>query len=235
MALTAIHPGEHLAEELKELGMSAAELARKLDVPANRISGISNGQRAVTGGGVQFVGKDGEILPYGLPTFNREVNAKMPQSSHEITHEITKVEHFKIFRDYIKREDDLIDHRVSWNSTIQGFLFAAYGLSLQKPLDVKPSSGDPHNLGILVRFIPWFGIALSGLVLIAVLGAVLAHMRLRKDWHKVNPCYPLKPYLPDIAAGGSNAARRLGLVAPLAIPILFVVAWLWLLLWRSYQ
>ena len=31
MAATAIHPGEHLAEELKELGMSAAELARELD------------------------------------------------------------------------------------------------------------------------------------------------------------------------------------------------------------
>jgi hypothetical protein len=31
--LNAIHPGEHLAEELKELGMSAAELARQLDVP----------------------------------------------------------------------------------------------------------------------------------------------------------------------------------------------------------
>ena len=33
MALTAIHPGEHLAAELKELGMGAAELARTLDVP----------------------------------------------------------------------------------------------------------------------------------------------------------------------------------------------------------
>jgi addiction module HigA family antidote len=49
MAQTAIHPGEHLAEELKELGMSAAELARKLDVPTNRITGILNGQRSVTG------------------------------------------------------------------------------------------------------------------------------------------------------------------------------------------
>ena len=49
MALTAIHPGEQLAEELKELGMSAAELARKLDVPTNRITGILNGQRAITG------------------------------------------------------------------------------------------------------------------------------------------------------------------------------------------
>src|SRR5438045_2805302 len=49
MPLTAIHPGEHLAEELKELGMSAAELARKLDVPTNRVTGILNGQRAITG------------------------------------------------------------------------------------------------------------------------------------------------------------------------------------------
>jgi addiction module HigA family antidote len=38
-----------LAEELKELRMSAAELARKLDVPTNRITGILNGQRAITG------------------------------------------------------------------------------------------------------------------------------------------------------------------------------------------
>jgi addiction module HigA family antidote len=49
MARTAIHPGEHLAEQLKELGMSAAELGRQLKVPTNRITGILNGQRAVTG------------------------------------------------------------------------------------------------------------------------------------------------------------------------------------------
>ena len=49
MALTAIHPGEHLAEELKELGMSAAELARQLDVPTNRVTEILNGRRSITG------------------------------------------------------------------------------------------------------------------------------------------------------------------------------------------
>ena len=49
MAITAIHPGEHLAEELKALDMSAAELARKIDVPTNRVTQILNGTRAVTG------------------------------------------------------------------------------------------------------------------------------------------------------------------------------------------
>jgi addiction module HigA family antidote len=49
MALAAIHPGEHLAEELKELDMSAAKLARQLDVPTNRVTEILNGRRAITG------------------------------------------------------------------------------------------------------------------------------------------------------------------------------------------
>src|SRR6202453_2790094 len=49
MAVTAIHPGEHLAEELEVLNMSAAELARQLEVPTNRITAIINGQRSITG------------------------------------------------------------------------------------------------------------------------------------------------------------------------------------------
>ena len=49
MARIAIHPGEHLAEELDALSMSAAELARQLKVPTNRVTEILNGQRAITG------------------------------------------------------------------------------------------------------------------------------------------------------------------------------------------
>jgi len=49
MAMTAIHPGEHLALELSELGMSAAELARQLKVPTNRVTEILNRKRAITG------------------------------------------------------------------------------------------------------------------------------------------------------------------------------------------
>jgi addiction module HigA family antidote len=41
-------PGKHLAEELKELSISAAELARQIDVPVNRVTGIINAQRAIT-------------------------------------------------------------------------------------------------------------------------------------------------------------------------------------------
>ena len=49
MAQILIHPGEHLAEELAVLEMSAAELARKIAVPTNRITQILHGTRAITG------------------------------------------------------------------------------------------------------------------------------------------------------------------------------------------
>lgn len=45
----AIHPGEILSEELQEVGVSPTELARQIDVPANRISQIVNGKRSITG------------------------------------------------------------------------------------------------------------------------------------------------------------------------------------------
>ena len=49
MSVPAIHPGEHLAEELQALHMSAAELARRIRVPTNRVTQILNGHRAITG------------------------------------------------------------------------------------------------------------------------------------------------------------------------------------------
>jgi addiction module HigA family antidote len=49
MPRTPIHPGEHLAEQLEELEMSAAELARQIQVPTNRVTQILNGTRAITG------------------------------------------------------------------------------------------------------------------------------------------------------------------------------------------
>ena len=48
MPRTPIHPGEILADELAELGISAAELARLIHVPANRISQILAGKRNIT-------------------------------------------------------------------------------------------------------------------------------------------------------------------------------------------
>ena len=46
--MRAIHPGEILKEELKELDLSASKFAAKLHVPTNRITAILNKQRSIT-------------------------------------------------------------------------------------------------------------------------------------------------------------------------------------------
>ena len=60
-----IHPGETLREDLDALRMSAAELARRIQVPVNRITQILNGRRAVSGNTAlrlgRFFGTSGEF------------------------------------------------------------------------------------------------------------------------------------------------------------------------------
>lgn len=46
--LPAIHPGEHLRDELDELGLSARAFSRLLDIPVNRVTQILNGQRGIS-------------------------------------------------------------------------------------------------------------------------------------------------------------------------------------------
>jgi antitoxin HigA-1 len=48
MPRTAIHPGEHLADAIGALGITAAQLARDIQVPPNRVTGILHGARAIT-------------------------------------------------------------------------------------------------------------------------------------------------------------------------------------------
>ena len=49
MARLLIHPGEHLADELDALGMSANQLAKELGVPTNRLTQIIKGKRGISG------------------------------------------------------------------------------------------------------------------------------------------------------------------------------------------
>ena len=46
--MTPVHPGEVLREELDDLGLSANALAKAVDVPVNRITGILNGERGLS-------------------------------------------------------------------------------------------------------------------------------------------------------------------------------------------
>lgn len=47
--LPPVHPGQILAEDLRDAGLSMNQLAKAILVPMNRISAIVNGQRGITG------------------------------------------------------------------------------------------------------------------------------------------------------------------------------------------
>jgi len=47
-AMSPIHPGEILKDELAEIELSANAFARELHVPTNRITAILNGSRSIT-------------------------------------------------------------------------------------------------------------------------------------------------------------------------------------------
>lgn len=63
MARTPIHAGETLRENLEALGMSAAELSRRIDVPVNRITKIIKGTRSITGDTALRLGHFFETAP----------------------------------------------------------------------------------------------------------------------------------------------------------------------------
>ena len=48
MAVPAIHPGEHIAEELTVLDMSVAAFAGRLKVPESNVTAILNGHSGIT-------------------------------------------------------------------------------------------------------------------------------------------------------------------------------------------
>lgn len=86
MAREPIHPGEILADELEEIGISAAELSRQIDVPPNRISQIVRGMRYVTADTAlrlgQFFGTGPELWmnlqkAYELDKAKAEIGAKI--------------------------------------------------------------------------------------------------------------------------------------------------------------
>jgi hypothetical protein len=177
---------------------------------------------------------------------------------------------YGIFRDYLKHEDDLINGRLNWNFTIQGFLFASYCFCLQKVAEVRgqvlpktdfqyAASMDfalaVHELRLVMIVIAAVGFFVSAFVLMSVWAATLAMHELETKWRAINGQQPkiedkiswIKSLrsllttkatspdekthcgeLPGLTGGGDPLAHQFGLNAPLILPPVFIVAWLFL-------
>ncbi len=116
--------------------------------------------------------------------------------------------------DQIKREDNLVNNRVSWFLASQGFLFAAAAVIIDSGL-------NPHQQIYAAQFIAAFGILLSISVLFGVRGAHVSLKELKKRWEEIESDYDEffpPPY-------GKDPAWTLGCIPRFSIPVFLIIAW----------
>jgi ketosteroid isomerase-like protein len=133
---------------------------------------------------------------------------------------------YGVYRDYLKHEDELINRRLSWNLTLQGFLFAAYGLVITKADELK------GHLGLLRYLLPMLGVAVSSMSLIGIYAAQDAIKGLNSWWGNITECVKDSPDIlpfPGLTGGGRDTANRLGKFAHY-IPIPILGVWVLILL-----
>lgn len=198
-------------------------------------------------------------LRYALPNYMNPKDAQLHSHDEQVSlaHSKLKIhEHFKIFRDYVEHEDGLINNRLTWNTTIQAFLFTVYGFSVQKLADIhaKPGTQDITEKALfwLTFVLPVFGGGISYLTYKGVMAAQRAIENLEQQWDEIVKCeYPTENpgLLPKLIGGGSTKVAAFhdelhaselkrhhvvvnwGFTAPKRFPRFFEVAWALLFLY----
>jgi hypothetical protein len=144
----------------------------------------------------------------------------------EPTESISPLERYQVFRNRIEHEDTLIMQRLSWLMASQSFLFTAYAI-VTNGLSTGPIAGGnifATHLDTLSQIIPIVALLNSLLIALSIWGALRAIRELRWEYEKRSELLEIIPLQT------SRSARRLGLSAPVLLPLLFLAVWLYLLL-----
>jgi hypothetical protein len=135
----------------------------------------------------------------------------------------SRIQYYQIIRSQIEHEDNLINQRLSWFVAAQAFLFSAYAILLNAPAQVRLQRFATQQ-EILLSLIPLVAIAVSILIYITVIAALLAMANLRRL---------LKNHMEDSAllppVQGYRQTFLLGQATPILIPFVFMSSWIVLL------
>jgi hypothetical protein len=133
---------------------------------------------------------------------------------------------FKIYRDYMKHEDDLLNHRTTWLLVIQGFLFATLGVLGEWILPNKTPDLLRTERQFLVFVLAIVGLTIASVAYLSIKAANDAIDSLEKKWNNLRIRYEGWELLPDIAGGGHPKAKGRGKKPALWIPRVIFLAWL---------
>jgi hypothetical protein len=126
-----------------------------------------------------------------------------------------------LLRTHIDRETDLLGQRTAWVMASQAFLFSAYAVAVNGHTDATSPRGGTRSQ-LLVTVIPWLSLFSLLLLVVTIAGGLFALVRLRSLLLST-----AEARIRALDAG--PIARIAGLVAPLLVPLTFLVAWLVLL------
>ena len=138
------------------------------------------------------------------------------------------LEQYRLFRSRLEHEDNLISQRLSWLVASQSFLFTAYAIVLNElgTPDTPTAAEVMEQRQLLFRLIPIVAVLTCGFISMSILAAVRAIVMLR-DLYRARVA-ETNPVLPPIQT--SVVTRRMGLLAPLLLPVVFICVWLFLLM-----
>jgi hypothetical protein len=124
------------------------------------------------------------------------------------------VNEYARMRHQVEHEDNLINHRVSWLVTSQALFFAAYaiGFTASPDNEIMPA-GELKRVLLVIALLALFTAALTSMSIAAAVAA-LTKLRL------IGRTSSLRPPL-----ASENPARFFGMLAPMALPLLFIFVW----------
>jgi hypothetical protein len=126
---------------------------------------------------------------------------------------------YKAVRDEIAHEDNLVGARLSWFIASQAFLLSALAIAHSKDQAPPNARND-----FFFPLVPLLAIASCILIFLGIVGGAVAIRR----WRRVLGCMVRQdPTLPAI--GHDGLIMRFGWSAPLLLPVVFLLAWSYVL------
>jgi hypothetical protein len=138
----------------------------------------------------------------------------------------SSAELYRIIRERIDYEENLLNQRVIWLIFSQSFLVSAYAIMLNSPPEPKsPMYGELQSC--LIWLLPSLSLILSIIVYLSVISALYQIAQLRESFET----YPKDDTIERFPAmNDTSFIRQLGGLPPILVPLLFIGAWAFLLI-----
>lgn len=138
---------------------------------------------------------------------------------------VSSLDQYRMVRQQIEHEDNLVSQRLSWLLGSQSFLFTAYAINLNGPLKLHILAYE-GTAALLMTLVPLVAILSAFLIGLTVWAGMWTMQKLRSRYGRQLMEIFHDEFPPIQSTGG---ALFLGHFAPVFLPVLFIVIWMLLI------